>query len=205
MWLTDPLEWQYIYTLAKSLLPGLSFHRDEEAAELASRLGGLPIGKLREFDWTRPVIYMPPFKRIAEGTVVVAVEGHTAKKLAGLGVRPHVVVTDLDFEPDYIDIGLIAVVHAHGDNIDRLAEYARGPRIYTVQTPPRPNTYNVGGFTDGDRAIYLAIAMGAREIIVSGFYPEEPIKRNDEVKRRKLALAKALIKRLSSRALFNMI
>jgi hypothetical protein len=55
----------------------------------------------------------------------------------------------------------------------------------------------VGGFTDGDRAAYLAYAMGAREIAISGFYPDVPIKRRDSVKARKLALAGALLARLS--------
>ncbi|MEZ0247838.1 MAG: 6-hydroxymethylpterin diphosphokinase MptE-like protein [Thermoproteus sp.] len=198
MWLADPLEWQYVMTLARSLLPELSFHKDREAALAASGLGGLPIGALASFDWSRPVIYMPPFGRLAEGTVVVAVEGYTARRLVELGVRPDVVVTDLDYEPEHAGLGSIAVVHAHGDNMDRLA-YAPPRRVFTVQTPPPPGTYNVGGFTDGDRAAYLAYALGARALVISGFRPDLPLKRSDPIKAKKLALAEALLRRLSRR------
>jgi uncharacterized Rossmann fold enzyme len=195
--LADPLEWLYAMTLAKSSLPQLSFHRDAEAARVASSLGGMHASALRRFDWSRPVIYMPPFRRLAEGSVVVAVEGYTARRLVELGVRPHVVVSDLDFEPEHVSLGEIAVIHAHGDNIGRLPLYKPSPRIYTVQTWPPPGTYNVGGFTDGDRAAYLAASQGAERIVVSGFYPELPIKRDDEIKRRKLSIARTLLARLS--------
>ncbi|MEL9991849.1 MAG: 6-hydroxymethylpterin diphosphokinase MptE-like protein [Thermoproteus sp.] len=198
MWLVDPLEWQYIMTLVRSLLPELSFHRDGEAALAASRLGGLPIGVLASFNWSRPVIYMPPFERLVEGTVVVAVEGYTARRLMEHGVKPDVVVTDLDYEPEHVSLGSIAVVHAHGDNIDRLP-LAPPRRIFTVQVPPPPGTYNVGGFTDGDRAAYLAYALGAQALVISGFRPDLPIKRYDSVKIRKLALAETLLRRLSRR------
>lgn len=198
LWLVDPLEWRYVMTLAKALLPELSFWKDAEAAELASRLGGLPVDVLFKLDWSRPVIYMPPFKRLAEGSVIVAVEGFTAKRLLAEGVKPDVVVTDLDYEPEHVGVGRVAVVHAHGDNIAKLGA-APPRRIFTVQTEPRPGTYNVGGFTDGDRAVYLAYAMGAREATISGFYPDVEIKRADSIKARKLALAAALLRRLSRR------
>lgn len=195
-WLVDPLEWRYVMTLAGALLPELSFQRDREAAELASRLGGLPIDVLGRFDWSKPVVYMPPFEKLAEGSVVVAVEGFTARRLVELGVRPDVVVTDLDYEPEHAGAGYVAVVHAHGDNIQRLLS-APPRRVFTVQTAPPPGTYNVGGFTDGDRAAYLAYALGAREVVISGFRPDVPIKRIDSIKTRKLALASALLRRLS--------
>lgn len=195
-WLVDPLEWQYVMTLARALLPELSFQRDQEAAELASSLGGLPIDVLLELDWSKPVVYMPPFRRLVEGSVVVAVEGFAARRLLEAGIRPDVVVTDLDYEPEDAGVGRVAVVHAHGDNIERLRA-APPRRVFTVQTAPPPGTYNVGGFTDGDRAVYLAYALGAREVVISGFYPGVPIKRVDSVKARKLALASALLRRLS--------
>ncbi|MGC8583713.1 MAG: 6-hydroxymethylpterin diphosphokinase MptE-like protein [Thermoproteus sp.] len=198
MWLVDPLEWQYAMSLARSLLPELSYSRDIEAALAASRLGGLPLEALRRLDWSRPVIYMPPFEKLAEGSVVVAVEGFTARRLVAAGVKPDVVVTDLDFEPESAGLGSLAVVHAHGDNVERL-QSAPPRRVFTVQVPPPPGTANVGGFTDGDRAAYLAYAMGAQEITVSGFYPDVPVKRRDSIKARKLALARALLARLSRR------
>jgi hypothetical protein len=198
MWLVDPLEWQHHMALARALLPELSFSRDGEAALLASRLGGLSVDALAVFDWSRPAVYMPPFRSLVEGaSVSVAVEGFTARRLAEAGVRPDVVVTDLDYEPASVGLGSVVVVHAHGDNVDLLPLYRPPRRVYTVQVPPPPGTYNVGGFTDGDRAAHLAYAMGAREIAISGFYPDVPIKRRDSVKARKLALAGALLARLS--------
>jgi len=63
------------------------------------------------------------------------------------------------------------VVHAHGDNIDKLKEYV--PRLEkvlgTCQTEPLDIVYNFGGFTDGDRAAFLAEELGAKEITLVGF------------------------------------
>ena len=38
----------------------------------------------------------------------------------------------------------------------------------TTQAQPIGNLYNFGGFTDGDRAIFLTVALGASEIILAG-------------------------------------
>lgn len=192
----DPPEWMYVYALARAVLPQLSFHEDHKAAETAGHTPGLPLEVLKDFDWGSPAVYMPPFENVVSGSVVVAVEGYTAKKLARRGVKPDVVVSDWDFEPEGAALGRIAVIHAHGDNYWRLP---RGPYIYTVQTWPVGCTANVSGFTDGDRAVYLAYYMGAREIKVSGFYPHIPLKRDDEVKRKKLKIAAHLLERLARR------
>lgn len=192
----EPLEWLYVMRLATRLLPELSFHRDEEAAGVAASLGGVSIDTLRDFDWSNPVVYMPPFERLASGSVVVAVEGYTARKLERRNVRADVVVSDLDFEPDGVWLGRSAVLHVHGDNYWRVP---RGSWVYTVQSWPRGCTFNISGFTDGDRAVYLAYYMGAKEITISGFYPNIVLKRNDIVKRKKLALASLLIKRVALR------
>lgn len=198
----EPFEWLYGIKLATALLPELSFHRDETATEAASKLGGVSIDTLRDFDWSSPVVYMPPFERLAEGSVVVAVEGYTAKKLRRRGVKVDVIVGDLDFEPDGVGLGKVAVVHVHGDNYWRIP--AR-PWVYTVQTWPRGCTFNVSGFTDGDRAVYLAYYMGAREVTVSGFHPHIVLKRDDAVKRKKLALASHLLRRLAWKILLNFL
>jgi uncharacterized Rossmann fold enzyme len=192
----EPLEWLYVRALAMRLLPELSFHRDEEATGVAASLGGVSIDALRDFDWSSPVVYMPPFERLASGSVVVAVEGYTARKLERRNVRADVVVSDLDFEPDGVWLGRSAVVHVHGDNYWLVP---RGPWVYTVQSWPRGCTFNISGFTDGDRAVYLAYYMGAKEITISGFYPNIVLKRDDVVKRKKLTLASLLIKRVALR------
>ncbi|MEM4673413.1 MAG: hypothetical protein QXK67_02040 [Pyrobaculum sp.] len=193
----DPPEWLYVMTLVKTLLPQLSFHRDLEATEAAERLDGVSIDVLKDLDWGAPAIYMPPFEKTIEGTVVVAVEGYSAKKLARRGVKVDVVVGDYDFDAEGYDLAKYAVVHLHGDN------YWTVPKrdwIYTVQTWPRRGcVYNISGFTDGDRAIYLAYYMGARAIYLSGHYPQVVLKRDDEVKKKKLTIANHLLNRLRRR------
>ena len=198
----DPLEWAYVRSLAISLLPELSFHRDEEATRTAASLEGVDIGVLKDFDWGEPVVYMPPFEKVVGGSVVVAVEGYSARKLATRGIKPDVVVTDLDFEPEWVGAGRVVVAHVHGDN------YWRVPKrdgVYTVQTWPRGCTFNISGFTDGDRAVYLAYYMGAERIAVSGFYPYATVKRADSLKQRKLFVAAHLLARLSRRVRIDFV
>jgi uncharacterized Rossmann fold enzyme len=74
-----------------------------------------------------------------------------------------------------------------------------------VQSWPRGCTFNISGFTDGDRAVYLAYYMGAVEVTVSGFYPHLVLKRDDAVKRKKLDLASHLLRRLRSRITLNFL
>ena len=38
----------------------------------------------------------------------------------------------------------------------------------TTQAQPIGNLYNFGGFTDGDRALFLAVALGASQITLAG-------------------------------------
>jgi uncharacterized Rossmann fold enzyme len=70
------------------------------------------------------------------------------------------------------------ILHAHGDNENAWHElleliYEHGPPlILTHQTPEQiPGMYNPGGFTDGDRAVCIALALGARaeNLNLSGF------------------------------------
>ncbi len=89
------------------------------------------------------------------------------------GVLPDIVVTDLDGDAGALEEaasrGALAVVHAHGDNMDRLHVARRlSGCVGTSQTPPPGHVQNWGGFTDGDRAAFLASAFGARRIILCG-------------------------------------
>lgn len=198
----DPLEWTYVYTLARRLLPELSFDKDLEATRSAAGLSGESLEALKDFDWCCPAIYMPPFERLIDGSLTIAVEGYTAEKLARRGVKPDIVISDFDFNPQGVGLCRMAVIHVHGDNYWHIS---KGPYVYTVQTWPVGCTSNVSGFTDGDRAAYLAYYMGAREITISGFHPEVPIKRDDLVKRKKLALASHLLNRLSRRVAVSFV
>lgn len=95
------------------------------------------------------------------------------KPLADYGIIPDIVVTDLDGDLEALKkIGkskTIFVVHAHGDNISRL-EFSKNFEnlIGTTQSKPFGKIYNFGGFTDGDRAVFLANHFDAKKIILFG-------------------------------------
>ena len=74
--------------------------------------------------------------------------------------------------------GIPFVLHAHGDNIDNWAElldvlhFNGTPLILTHQTPEHIlGMHNPGGFTDGDRAVCLALSMNVspNQITLRGF------------------------------------
>ncbi len=105
--------------------------------------------------------------------VLVAADGATTA-LIEQKLVPDIVATDLDGNIDDILLanlrGANIVIHAHGDNIDRIASLSSffNNVLGTTQAQPVGNLYNFGGFTDGDRAIFLAVALGASEIILAG-------------------------------------
>ena len=186
---------------------GFSRWRDEEAAELLS-------GLLRE----SKCCLEDAFRLVCNHTVIICGNGPSlAHGLAALsrkdhifmaadgatevllnqGIAPQIVVTDLDGPFHAIlqanKLGSIIVVHAHGDNMDAIVRYV--PKlskvIGTTQSRPLKNVYNFGGFTDGDRCVFLAKALGAAEIKLIGFdYDDEGVTPR---KRKKLSWAKRLI------------
>ena len=89
-------------------------------------------------------------------------------------IIPDVIATDLDGNLDDIFLanlkGANVVIHAHADNIDKIASLTTffDNILGTTQSQPIGNLYNFGGFTDGDRAVYLAVALGASQIILAG-------------------------------------
>ena len=105
--------------------------------------------------------------------VLVAADGATTAMIEERLV-PDIIATDLDGKLDDILLanirGANIVIHAHGDNIDKIADYTSffNNVLGTTQAQPIGNIYNFGGFTDGDRALFLAVALGAEEIILAG-------------------------------------
>jgi len=135
--------------------------------------------------------------RIPKESVVLAADA-AADVLYTHGIRPGAVFTDLDGATDLLlemnAQGTIVIVHAHGDNIPLLKHWARrftGPVVATTQSRPLENVHNFGGFSDGDRAVFAADALGARSITLVGFDLDD--KDVDPVKRGKLAWAKKLL------------
>ena len=99
----------------------------------------------------------------------------------------------------------VAIIHAHGDNIAEIKKFVpkfKKNIIGSTQISPLPyeNIYNFGGFTDGDRAVFLASHFKAKNIHIIGFdfegrigkysYPENKDKKQ---KLKKLKWCKYLI------------
>ena len=105
--------------------------------------------------------------------VLVAADGATTALIEEKLV-PDIIATDLDGNLDDILLanvrGANVVIHAHGDNIDKIVRLTPffTNVLGTTQSQPVGNVYNFGGFTDGDRALFLAIALGASEITLAG-------------------------------------
>jgi hypothetical protein len=61
------------------------------------------------------------------------------------------------------------IVHAHGDNAEKIHLVKDFKNcIGTTQTKPVGKVHNFGGFTDGDRCVFLANHFKAKKIILLG-------------------------------------
>ncbi len=151
----------------------------------------------------------PPVWRLPAASppaAIVAADG-AARACLDAGLVPAVVATDLDgpvpAEVEANGRGALVVVHAHGDNVPALERWVPefpGPLVGSWAGPPRDGLIDVGGFTDGDRAAYLAEAAGARRVLLWGFDAvtiDEADPRARETKRRKLAWAVRLLEELA--------
>ncbi len=114
---------------------------------------------------------IPLLKKYKNITKIVA-DGAT-KALVENKINPDIVVTDLDSDQKFLKKAsmrnAIMIVHAHGDNMDKLHlasdfKYCIG----TTEGKPFRNIHNFGGFTDGDRCVFLAKYFGAKKIILFG-------------------------------------
>ncbi|HDR72440.1 MAG TPA: DUF115 domain-containing protein [Methanoculleus sp.] len=133
---------------------------------------------------------------LVHGTVFAA--DAAADVLVSRGIRPDAVFTDLDGATDSFPAmnreGTVMVVHAHGDNIPLLRLWVpqfEGPLVATTQARPLPGVHNFGGFSDGDRAVFAADALGAASVTLVGFDLDDAAV--DPVKRGKLAWARTLL------------
>ena len=88
------------------------------------------------------------------------------------------IVTDGDGTPHLekaLNKGIPICLHAHGDNQDSWARILsiideNQEVLLTHQTPYEiDGMHNPGGFTDGDRAVCIAFALGATEVELVGF------------------------------------
>lgn len=153
------------------------------------------------------ISYLKKFKNI---TKIVA-DGATQAMLEN-GMVPDIIVTDLDGNMESLkkasETGSIMIVHAHGDNIRKLP-YAISFRYCIGTTEDRPfgKIRNFGGFTDGDRCVFLANHLGASKIIMIGMdfgihigkYSKIGIY-NKPIKIKKLRKGKSLLEWLASKS-----
>jgi 2-amino-4-hydroxy-6-hydroxymethyldihydropteridine diphosphokinase len=202
--------WEPIY---QEILEDFGFSRDmdEEAAEILSSM--LPPSEpiLREARGRisgRNIVVCGNAPSLAEeigllqktagkdDCTFIAADGAAAVLLRA-EIVPAIIVTDLDGPFPEIrrahDWGSLVVVHAHGDNLDSLRRYVPSLRrvMGTTQSRPLKNVFNFGGFTDGDRCVFLAKALGAASIKLIGFDFDD--ERVTPRKKKKLAWAKRLI------------
>ncbi|WP_048163110.1 6-hydroxymethylpterin diphosphokinase MptE-like protein [Thermogladius calderae] len=222
-WVVDRSEWTVLYSVIKSKLP-LSFDRDQYATDVLSGLISAHKGKTTLEQLPRLMgsvvvfgcgknlekdvrLYIEKYSHLP----VIAADGST-RYLLEEGVQPLIVVTDLDGDVRYINAaaqrGSIVVVHAHGDNVERLRAVVPrldGMLIGSTQVEPRPFVYNFGGFTDGDRSVFLARALGSSRVILAGFDLDTPhycpsdIVKDLGVKKLKLEVARMLLKYLEGK------
>jgi len=116
-------------------------------------------------------------KRKLFNKIKITADGATSALLEN-NILPDIIVTDLDGkindQKKANTEGSIVVVHAHGDNIQKIKNHLsdfKGKIIGTTQIDSKPfeNLYNFGGFTDGDRAVFLADYFNAKKIYLVGF------------------------------------
>ncbi|MCE5215128.1 MAG: DUF115 domain-containing protein [Methanobacterium sp.] len=141
---------------------------------------------------------------------LISADGATSALLEE-DIVPDIIVTDLDGNMKDISCanheGAFLVVHAHGDNMEKIRRYVPNLNrmMGTTQSTPLNNVYNFGGFTDGDRCLFLAVELGAEYIILGGMdfgkivtkysRPDmiESESEADEIKQLKLHYAKKLV------------
>ena len=143
--------------------------------------------------------------------VLIAADGATTA-LVEEKIVPDIIATDLDGKINDILYanahGASLVIHGHGNNMDAVRNYTPffDNVLGTTQAQSHGNLYNFGGFTDGDRAMFLAIALGASELTLAGMdfgdvvtkysrpnITEETAKA-DEIKTKKLKYAELFTK-----------
>jgi 2-amino-4-hydroxy-6-hydroxymethyldihydropteridine diphosphokinase len=138
----------------------------------------------------------PPLWRLPAGErrPVLLVADRATGPCLDAGLVPSVLVSDLDgpMAPEVAANrrGALVVAHAHGDNLAAVEEWVPqfpGELAGSWAGPPRPSLLDVGGFTDGDRAAYLAEAAGARSILLWGFDFGRVDAPTEDRRRRKLA------------------
>lgn len=200
-------DWKHWYDQIVANLD-LDPEKDREAAQaLSELLDQRSVGQEHMEALIRgkeTVVFGPaPFTGVDIKDKVWISAGSSTAQLIEKEIWPNIVVTDLDGDvPLQVEAnrkGAVIVIHAHGDNIQSLKEWVPRfsmPLMGTTQVEPTEQLPNFGGFTDGDRAVFLAVHFGARRIFLEGFDYEQPMGKphvDIETKLLKLKYARQLI------------
>ena len=158
---------------------GFDEERDREAAKLMHSLAGeklLDKEVIRERIEGREVAVIGGAVEDEIDAETVITAGKSILKWREISDRiPDIHVTDMEEDSEIlVDLekrGCLLILHAHGDNMDRIRDVIPkvGRFIGTTQHIPFDRIYNFGGFTDGDRAAIIAKEFGAAKIILHGF------------------------------------
>lgn len=199
--------WEPVYEL---ILADFGFDRaDDEAArdELADRMdraGRVDADRLADLSGATVAVAGagPSLESTADAAAAadaVVAAGDAIERLPAAGVGVDLGVTDLDSAPGsaarLTREGVPVAVHAHGDNRRAIREWLpecdAGHVLPTTQAAPRGPVVNHGGFTDGDRAAFLADAFGAAALRFPGWDLDDASV--GPAKRRKLRWAERLL------------
>jgi uncharacterized Rossmann fold enzyme len=204
-------EWRPAY---EAILADFDYERaaDERSRDLLAALleGKRPLGP-EDLDVSGTVAVCGAAPSLADeldlaGRADAVVAASTAADvLREAGVAVDCMVTDLDKNPEtaraLTEAGTPVAVHAHGDNLaavrERVPTFEAAAVLPTTQAEPRPPVVNPGGFTDGDRAAFLADACGADRFVFPGWEFDDPTV--DDEKARKLLWAERLLRWLERR------
>ncbi len=178
------VEWEPYY---KAILEdfGWTAEGDEAAARAMAPMLPDPaptLARLKELINGRDVLVCGKAPRLKDDLkqvdrskyTVIAADGATSALLAA-GIVPDIIVSDLDgSHADLLKanrMGAIVLAHAHADNVPAVKEMVPKLKnvIGTTQAAPFDHVYNFGGFSDGDRCVFLAKEFGARSVRIIGF------------------------------------
>ena len=162
---------------------GYSRKKDIQSCKLLDSLLPKKMGtkKIRDLIENKPVFVVGAgpslpscisiLKKYKKITKIVA-DGAT-RAIIENDLKPDIVVTDLDGDIKSLKkagrTNTVMVVHAHGDNSEKIHLVKNFKNcVGTTQTKPIGKVHNFGGFTDGDRCVFLASNFKAKKIILLG-------------------------------------
>jgi len=171
-------EWFEIYHQILSDF-GFEERRDKESARLMHELAGEKLLDEREIEKVvrgRDVSVIGGAISSCVEDEVIITAGKSILRWIKISSRvPDIHVTDMEESADLLSWiqkkGCLLVLHAHGDNMERIRDVIPkvGCFVGTTQHKPFNRIYNFGGFTDGDRAVLIAKKFGAKRIKLHGF------------------------------------